>query len=288
MFKFYNAATDFEGELQWAGGEIEEEIPESLMYEPEETFAELDRYGIEAIIDNAKNSGIRIDVHFGEQNYDWPNMYRLDNGMLQPLSKVTFNTNESWVEIWISCFYSHEPDAPFTFGALKNVGDWWFTGSDLEKASSVVPAKNQQGEEFKEFLMDIYGILPEGWEMELGIREGHMSPPRGLDEPLFTLDFEDTENSFTIPGDPTGTKISPNLRLYFYDIEEKESILEVIEQQEKYSWDIPQYYDESSRYIAVTSPVYINSGWYEEEAMTYYETLEQALKDFFVEQRNHS
>ncbi len=61
--------------------------------------------------------------------------------------------------------------------------------------------------------------------------------------------------------------------------------MEIIEQQNKYSWDIPQHYDEGALYLAVTSPVYINSGQRLDEAMAYYEPMEQALKEFFTTRR---
>jgi hypothetical protein len=215
-------------------------------------------------------------------------MYRLDNGALLPLCEVSFRKDACAATIQVLRSYSRDADTPFSLEMLKPMGEWWFTGNDLNKASSVSPAKNQQGVEFKEFIEGVYGVLPEGWEMSLMTHEGHMNPPGGLELPLFRLDFEDIENSFTIPEDSTRTKISPNLRLYFYNIEEKKAIMEIIAQQEIYSWDIPKYYDESDQYIAVTSPVYINSGFYDDEVIKYYEPLEKALKSYFTEERNNT
>jgi hypothetical protein len=107
--------------------------------------------------------------------------------------------------------------------------------------------------------------------------------------PLFRLDFTDTVNTFTAACGYIETPIfSPGLRLFFYDIEDKSSIMKVIEMEKIYSWDIPQYYDESPLYIAITSPVYINNGFYDDEVIKYYKPLEKALKSYFVEERNRT
>jgi hypothetical protein len=106
--------------------------------------------------------------------------------------------------------------------------EWWFTGNDLEKADSVVFAKNRQEPAFVSFLKGVHEALPEGWEMDLSTHEGHMNPPEGLEEPLFVLTFEDPGNSFTLPVDPAGTARVPSLRLYFYDIAEKEAVMAIV------------------------------------------------------------
>src|SRR4030042_1097776 len=270
--------TDSQGQLEWLGGDLQEEIPERPMYDPAETFAELDSIGIESIIDGAKSTDFRIDYIYDERHCNYADMYRLDNGELLPLREVSFRKDACAATIQVLRSCSRDADTPFALGMFRSMGEWWFTGNDLKKAESVVLAKNQQRPEFVSFLKGIYNTIPEGWEMRLSTHEGYMDSPQGLEEPLFRLDFEDTENSFSIVQDPTNTTISPNLVLLFYDIKEKEAIMKIIEEQEKYSWDIPLYYDESPLYIAVTSPVYINCGRYEDEAMMYYEPLEEALK----------
>lgn len=75
--------------------------------------------------------------------------------------------------------------------------------------------------------------------------------------------------------------MNPSLRLYFYDIQEKDAILETIEQEKIYSWDVPDYFDETAGLIIVTSPLYINGGCFSDEAIALYWPLEKALKGYF-------
>ncbi len=283
---FYRVDTDTRGKLQWNGRGTKDILPPiGLRYDPAKTFAELDRLGVEAVIDSARSVGVRIENIYNERQYDYADMFRLDDGELLPLREASFPKDAVAVQIQVDRSYEREEAAPFALGRFRVTSEWWFTGNDLEKADSVVFAKNRQGPEFVGFLKGVYEALPEGWEMSLSTHEGHMNPPEGLEEPLFVLIFEDTVNSFTLPADPANTPIVPGLRLFFYDIAEKEARMEKIEQQQQYSWDIPVYYDESPLYLAVTSPVYINSGHYGEEEITYYRVLEKALKEFFDGER---
>jgi hypothetical protein len=158
--------------------------------------------------------------------------------------------------------------------------EYWFIGKDLEKASNVEYLEFRQGPEFIDFVSGIHSVLPEGWEMKL--ISANTKPPHGLGEPLFRLDFTDTVNKFSQTTTMESYQVSPSLRLFFYDIAEKEAVLAVIEDEKIYSWDVPDYYAETADYIIVTSPIYINSGWYTEEATAFYTPLESALKKYFA------
>jgi hypothetical protein len=57
-----------------------------------------------------------------------------------------------------------------------------------------------------------------------------------------------------------------------------------IEHEQIASWDIPEYYDRTSQFIVVTSPLYNNSGHYSDEAVALFEPLEKALKSYFRQQ----
>jgi len=46
---------------------------------------------------------------------------------------------------------------------------------------------------------------------------------------------------------------------------------------------IPIYFNETNKYIIVTSPCYINSGVFTEETQSYYIVLEKSLKEYFNE-----
>ena len=128
------------------------------------------------------------------------------------------------------------------------------------------------------FISGIQNVLPNGWEMEVMGQKGTMGHPHGLDEPLFRIDFVDRTHQFRDSG---GRATFPSARLYFYDIHEKDSILETIKKEAMYSWDIPEYFDETAEYIVVTSPLSINGGIYTEEAIALYQPLDTALKEYF-------
>ncbi|MBN2074271.1 MAG: hypothetical protein JW762_01845 [Dehalococcoidales bacterium] len=285
---FFNFYMDLEGELQWSGNENDGEWPDQLYYDPSEIFREMDKIGLDKIVEGAESTSIRIDPFIGEMNYRYRNMFYLKDGELLPLRTISFNSTERSASIHLDSFYSHDPEAPFLLDSIRddNMQVWFVTG-DLEKASEVEYLENQQGPEFKEFVAGIHEILPLGWEMMLTTQES-MQPPHGLGEPLFRLDFTDTINKFNVEHGIESIDISPGLRLVFYDIDDKQLIMDIIETEKIYSWDIPQYYDESLLYIAVTSPVYINSGFHDDEVMKYYEPLEKALKSYFAEERNSS
>jgi len=88
------------------------------------------------------------------------------------------------------------------------------------------------------------------------------------------------KNNTKLPPEKT-EKINPLLWLYFYDIAKKQEIMEIIVKESIYSWCIPIYFDETKKYIVVTSPCYINSGIFTEEAKSYYSPLEKSLKGYF-------
>lgn len=283
---FFNCYLDIEDELQWSGSENDGEWSDQLHYDPSEIFREMDKIGLNVITEGAESTSVRIDSFTGEVNYPYKNMFHLTGGELLPLSAVSFNSTERWASIQLVSFYPREPESQFALNFIRddNIQVWLIT-SDIEKAAKVEYLENEQGPEFKKFIAGIYEILPPGWEMILTTQES-MQPPHGLGEPLFRLDFADIVNTFTVIGGIEITQISPGLRLFFYDIDDKQSIMDIIETEKIYSWDIPQYYDESLLYIAVTSPVYINSGFYDGEVIKYYQPLEKALESYFAEERN--
>ena len=132
------------------------------------------------------------------------------------------------------------------------------------------------------FLAGIWYILPKGWKYSIIRQEGKMGHAHGLEEPLFSVDFANPEQSFTYTGALRKvTSSHPSLRLNFYKIADKRKILETIEKEKLYSWNIPTYFGETKEYIVVTSPAWINAGVYTEEAKGLYTPLEKALKTYF-------
>jgi hypothetical protein len=132
------------------------------------------------------------------------------------------------------------------------------------------------------FISGIRESLPASWQMTVIDKEGEIGHPHGLKEPLFRIDFLDTEHYFFDAG---GRQYSPSARLYIYDIVQQKIIMATIVRERMYSWDIPEYYDRTKDYIIVTSPSYINGGHYNNEAVYLFQPLDMALKEYFSRQR---
>ena len=106
--------------------------------------------------------------------------------------------------------------------------------------------------------------------------------PQGLMKPVAIVNFTNPNKEIEYyPDSKTGKKHKPSLLLYFYSVTEKQEIIEIIDREKIYSWCIPIYFDETKKYIIVTSPCYINSGIFTEEAQNYYSPLEKSLKEYF-------
>jgi hypothetical protein len=137
---------------------------------------------------------------------------------------------------------------------------------------------------------DIRKHLPEGWTCTLISEKGKMGHPHGLEEPLFRLDFVNSNVSFTV--DETRL-VQPNLRLHFHASAERKHILKTIEAERVYSWVIPTLFADTKDYIVVTSPLWQNhystmvgtttwgAGVYTEGANRLIAPLLRALKEYF-------
>ena len=111
----------------------------------------------------------------------------------------------------------------------------------------------------KEIAAEIKKLLPAGWTCTLIFEQGKMGYPHGLKEPLFRIDFINTDVTF-----PAGIQkgkyldVNPNLRLHFHAIAEREEVLKTIRAEMVYSWDVPIKFTETKDYIIVTSPLWKN------------------------------
>lgn len=133
---------------------------------------------------------------------------------------------------------------------------------------------------FGDEILDIEKSLPEAWQSRIITEKGEMGSPHGLEEPVARVDFINAldKSEFEFMDD----KNHLSLRLYFYDIAEKQKIMQIIEKEAIYSWCIPVYFDETKKYIIITSPCYINKGSSEDkEAKNFYYVFEQSLKKYF-------
>lgn len=160
--------------------------------------------------------------------------------------------------------------------------------------------KKQSEETLGDEILNIGEAAPKGWNYtitqnftgEIISANGYskiitqnseeMVLPHGLGEPIAIVNFVNLNEEIEYyPDTETGKKHNPSLLLYFYNITEKQEIMKIIDQEKLYSWCIPIYYDETKKYIIVTSPCYINSGIFTDEAKSYYSPLEKSLKGYF-------
>jgi len=123
--------------------------------------------------------------------------------------------------------------------------------------------------------------VPLGWNASIYTENlTGVQKPHGLWVPMAIVNFTNPSASFEATG---GVHKHPSLWLYFYNISEKKEILGIIANESIYSWCIPIYFNETSKYIIITSPCYIDDGVFTEEAQAYYLPLEQSLKQYFHE-----
>ena len=113
------------------------------------------------------------------------------------------------------------------------------------------------------FVNRIQESLPDNWECMVEDQDGQKGHPHGLDEPLFRMDFTNY-NAYFDADKRLG--MHPVIQLYFYDIDSKLHIMQIVREQSLYSWDIPIYFGETEEYVIVTSPSYVNHGVFTEEA----------------------
>lgn len=125
--------------------------------------------------------------------------------------------------------------------------------------------------------------IPEGWNYTIITQNlEDIKRPHGLWKPAAIVDFTNLNKEIEYYTDmKTDTKYNPSLRLYFYNITEKQEIMEIIDKEKIYSWCIPIYFDETKKYIIITSPCYINSGIFTEKAINYYSPLGKSLENYF-------
>lgn len=108
--------------------------------------------------------------------------------------------------------------------------------------------------------------LPPGWQCTVIQKNGEKGHPHGLGEPMIRMDLSSPDQSFPNAKGARRKTLSPLIQLFLYHIADKPHVLEVIEKERLYSWDIPIYFGETEDYIIVTSPPYVNHGVFTEVA----------------------
>ena len=94
--------------------------------------------------------------------------------------------------------------------------------------------------------------LPENWSGQL-FKNAHDSIKiRGVPKPLMIAEFKNPEE----PYEMSGNKYDQQLVLYFYSIEKKNRLDQLVEKSMMYSWCIPATFKETNDYYIITSPCY--------------------------------
>jgi hypothetical protein len=123
-------------------------------------------------------------------------------------------------------------------------------------------------------------IIPDGWNCEIIVSDFNIHDiPHSADTPLAIIKYINPNKEFTRYDN---RKQHPSLILNFYDIKEKEELIEFIESQRIYSWCIPWYYGETKDYYIITSPCFINGGCFTEECNNCLKELHASLKKIII------
>jgi hypothetical protein len=128
-------------------------------------------------------------------------------------------------------------------------------------------------------IQNIGEAVPDDWNYMITTQNLEEMPrPHGLWKPAAIVNFSNPNAEFEMT---INIYRNPSLLLYFYNIAEKQQINSIIEKESIYSWCIPIKFDETKKYIIVTSPCYMNGGVFTEEANKYYSPLEKSLREYF-------
>jgi hypothetical protein len=127
---------------------------------------------------------------------------------------------------------------------------------------------------------DFCSVKPVGWDCEIYYSSSETIPiPQGVNEPKFILKFSNKADTFSTF---YSSKTYPFMLLYVYDISQKTELQKQISNQAMFSWCIPIFYGENKTYYVITSPCYINSGNFSDDANNTINSLHQALKRLFT------
>jgi hypothetical protein len=119
-------------------------------------------------------------------------------------------------------------------------------------------------------------VAPEGWQCFISTSDFDVQKiPQKAETPIAIIEFQNPNIEFT---SYTDRKVHPSLIIDFYEIGRKQELKDIITSQQLYSWCIPIYYGETEDYFIITSPCFINSGSFTDEAYSCLDDLHEALK----------
>ena len=140
----------------------------------------------------------------------------------------------------------------------------------------IMECENEEQSRPAESLDDFCAIAPSGWTCE--VITGNIDSsyfPKSMPEPEAVVKYRHPNRTFSA-GDSVSQHAS--LVIFLYDIESKSTLNKQIQQQQLHSSCIPEYYGETANYFVVTSPCFINGGFYTVGANKAAEDLHLALR----------
>ena len=128
-------------------------------------------------------------------------------------------------------------------------------------------------------LDDFCKVKPMGWDCEIIQDKFNVNDiPKNTASPVAIIKYKNSNSKFARFND----SINPRLTLDFYSINQKNKLVDLIKSQQIYSWCVPIYYGETRDYFILTSPCFINSGIYTDEADSCINDLQKALKSIIT------
>ena len=136
--------------------------------------------------------------------------------------------------------------------------------------------KDKQNPTFEDFC----NIRPKGWDCEIIQSNFDVNDfLRNAEKPIAIIKYKNLNREFTMLND---SKVNPSLILDFYSIKQKNDLNDFIISQQIYSWCIPIYYGETKDYFIMTSPCFINSGSFTEEADSCISDLHKSIESILI------
>lgn len=116
---------------------------------------------------------------------------------------------------------------------------------------------------------------PEGWSCQIFQNSFDSLPiPKGnnglLENPLAVIKYS---------CDSVACSNLRPLYLQVYDISKKDTLEDIVEHSQMYSWCIPMFFGENEKYYIITSPCYLYNGCWTDENLN---PLFQAIKGLFT------
>ncbi len=112
---------------------------------PAEIFSEIDKLGLSSLEPGEDGLLVQVDFTFGDvgYNYDYLDIYQLEDGNLRPLEEIIFHSQYPWATVSVYKLFSSGQDGQSystTAGPVphgERTSQVWILGEDVNKAEIV-------------------------------------------------------------------------------------------------------------------------------------------------------